>query len=81
MSAELLEILRCPLTGQRVEFASAEELARIEALRATGALHFRNGAHVMAKIESALITADRALLYRAESGIPILLPDEAITLP
>jgi len=80
MESALLEILRCPHTRQRLEIASAEEIARYEEMRAAGQLRFKNGNAIPASIESALVTEDRSLLYRVESGIPILLPDESIAL-
>ena len=76
LSAELLSILRCPETRQPVRLASAEELA----LLTQRAPHDRSGNAVSLPLEGGLVREDGALLYPIRSGIPIMLPEEAIRM-
>jgi uncharacterized protein len=80
MPASLLTLLRCPHTNQRLLPVTPEEIARFEQLRLEGRLQHQNGTAIAAPLDSVLINEGRTLLYLVESGIPILLPDEAIAL-
>ena len=64
MNEELLSILRCPVTQQKLRFASvAEKLA-----------------HDASSDDVALITEDGKYFYRSENGIPILLPPQDLVI-
>ncbi len=61
VSPELLALVRCPLTAQRLRFASAEELAALA-------------------LDTALVREDGAVAYPIRDGMPVLLPEAAMTL-
>ena len=77
ISPELLDLLRCPETHQRLTVASRELLARIEAEK----LRNRAGAVVEGSLSGGLLREDGALLYLIRDGIPIMLIDEAVPIP
>ena len=43
-----------------------------------GSIQRADGSTLDKPLREALITADRAHIYRVEDGIPVLLPEEAI---
>lgn len=65
---EYSEVFVCPTTRKRLRLATEREL---EALR------LREG---LAKIEAAWIRSDRAIAYPVVRGIPLLVPNNAISL-
>ncbi len=81
ISAKLLPLLRCPLSGQPLVIADQGVLDRLEALRAAGALRYRSGEAVSRTLEAGLIREDGTQFFPIVDNLPLLLPDEAIEIP
>jgi uncharacterized protein YbaR (Trm112 family) len=77
---ELLELLRCPETHQRLRHASGELLARVNDRINKKELRNRAGKILEQPLESALIREDDAVVYPVRGNLPILLIDEAVPL-
>lgn len=77
---ELLEILACPATRQPLRLATADELARVNGLVASGACQNVGGARVEAALTEGLVREDGTVLYPVREDIPVLLIDEGIPL-
>ena len=65
LSPELLAIMRCPSTGQRLAIASKELIERIRAER---------------DLTAALVREDGKVIYPIRNGIPMLLREHAIAI-
>ncbi|MCS7305157.1 MAG: hypothetical protein NZ602_08645 [Thermoguttaceae bacterium] len=77
---ELLKILVCPETHQRLREAEEALLAKVNERIRTGSLKNRSGTLVTETITEALIRQDGKLLYPVRDGIPVLLIEEGISL-
>ena len=66
LPTDLLDILRCPVTRQRLTPADPDQLARLNAL-------------VADPLEAALVRADGTAAYPVRDGIPVLLAEESVT--
>jgi uncharacterized protein len=77
LSPELLEIVRCPETMQRLSMAPPELLDRLNA----APLSNRSGNPAALPLEGGLVREDGTVLYPIVHGIPVLLVDEAIGIP
>jgi uncharacterized protein YbaR (Trm112 family) len=77
---ELVEILACPETRQRVHLASESDLAAVNAKVKSGALRNRGGGKVEQEIAAGLVREDGKILYPIEDGIPVMLIEESIEL-
>ena len=73
----LIDLLRCPETGQRLLPAETSLIARLHASSKAGTLRNQAGA-VPEAFESALITLDGSRIYPVRDGIPVLLIGEAL---
>jgi uncharacterized protein len=80
MSPELVEILRCPETKQRVSIAPPDIVTRLEHLRQLGQLRERSGNLASDPVEAGLIREDGLLFFPIRNGIPVMLADEAFVL-
>lgn len=75
---DLLEILACPETHQRLAEADAALLGRINEWIAGGKATNRGGRPVTDKLGAALVRADGKVVYPIRDGIPVLLVDEGL---
>lgn len=75
ITPELLQILRCPETMQRVRIATAGELEAFAAQNRK-----RAGGMTESPLEHGLIREDGKVLYPIRNGIPVMLLEEAIRL-
>jgi uncharacterized protein YbaR (Trm112 family) len=78
LDPKLLEILRCPRTGQTLHPATAEELSALRAALDAGDLKDANGGNPEASIDDLLITDNREWAYTVDGGVPVMLPDLAL---
>ena len=76
LPADLLEMLRCPQTGQPLALAGPEVLGPLNERLARS----RRGPGTEPPLTAALLRLDRLLLYPIRDGIPVLLAEEAIPL-
>jgi len=78
---ELLNILRCPDTRQKLALAQPALIAQINEAIAAARLRNRGGNPVSEKIDDGLVREDGKFLYPIRANLPIMLIDEAIALP
>jgi uncharacterized protein YbaR (Trm112 family) len=75
---DLLEMLACPDTRQRLSEAGADVLERVNARVRSGAARTVGGKAVEAELEAGLVRQDGKVVYPIRDGIPVLLVDEGI---
>ncbi len=80
MRQELLDLLVCPETKQKLRPADKDLLVRVNEGLSAGSLRARSGASLPALAE-ALVREDGKCLYPVLSGIPVLLLEERVDLP
>ena len=78
---ELLNILRCPETRQKLTLAEPALIAQINEAIAASRLRNRGGNPVSEKIDGGLMREDGKFLYPIRASLPIMLIDEALALP
>lgn len=81
LTAELLQILRCPETHQKLMPADATLMTRINTAIGAKTIRNRGGQTVADNIDGGLVREDGKFLYPIRSNIPVMLIDEAIPLP
>ncbi len=77
---ELLEIVRCPETRQKLVPADDKQITELNARIEKGELRDRGGEKVTEKIDGGLVREDGKYLYLIRNQVPVLLIDEAIPL-
>ena len=77
---DLLEILCCPETHQRVTVADAAVVVRLNEQIKAGQLKNRGGKPVSEPIDGGFLREDQKYLYPIRGHIPVMLIDEAIPL-
>lgn len=77
---DILERLRCPVTGSRLTRAEQRLLDRLNAQIAAGQALTRISDVVTEPVVEALINDDQSLLFRIDAGIVSLLASEAIEI-
>jgi len=77
---ELLEILRCPESHQRLSVADAALVAEMNARIAARKVRNRAGKTLEEPLEAALVVANGTFVYPVRGNLPILLVDEAIPI-
>jgi len=80
LSSELLDLLVCPETKQRLSLAGTELLARLNRAVEEGTLVDQGGDQVKNRIEAGLVREDGRVLYPVRDDIPVMLLEEAIRL-
>lgn len=77
---ELLGMLRCPETLQRLRSASATELTELNKKISGGNIKNRGGQLVTQQLDGGLIREDGQFLYPIRANLPVMLIEEAIPL-
>ena len=77
---DLVDILVCPESKQKVRLATSAELAGINEKIRAGTLRNRGGDPVKTEMVEALIREDGRILYPVEDGIPVMLVEESVEL-
>lgn len=80
MQTWLFELLRCPITQQTLLPAEPDIVEELQRVQKAGQLYSRIGLQVTEEIRAGLRNQAGNWFYRVASGIPTLIPDEAIAL-
>ena len=77
---ELLDILVCPETKKSLKIADQDTVDKINNLIELKVLKNKTGQIINDKIQAGLVVIDKSCLYPVREEIPILLPEESISL-
>lgn len=83
LDPQILELLRCPCSGQRLSPAPAALVEALDALRRADTLPLAPAQPQWTPgepLEAVLVREDGQIGYPVQAGIPILLPDHGIRL-
>lgn len=78
MDKRLLDIVCCPVSKTPVRLLGRTELEALNTAIAGGQVDTVSGVSWNTRVDEALITIDRKVIYRIEDGIPVMLPEEGI---
>ncbi|WP_222564059.1 Trm112 family protein [Novilysobacter antarcticus] len=78
MDRKLLDLLVCPTTRQPLAMLDSRSLKSLNEAIARGGVLRGDGSQQTEPLREALVTRDRAQVYRVDDGIPVLLAEEAI---
>lgn len=78
MDKHLLDILRCPGTGQPLKIMPKTKLAQLNKAIAKGGITYADGSSVSQPLDAALITDNGSTIYRINDDIPVMLEDQSI---
>lgn len=81
LDKRLLEILRCPASGQALHLLSAPQLDTINRNIAAGSVKRSDGTLVTDALHAGLRTTAADRVYRIDEGIPVMLVSESIPSP
>ena len=81
MDEQLLQILACPENKTSVSFADEALIRQLNEAISAGTLTNRGGAPVKERLDGGLIRQDGKWLYPIREDIPVMLVEEAISLP
>ena len=74
-----IELLRCPISAQTMKAAPENVVRTLQERQRAGALRTRGG-EIAEPFEDGLLTVDGAWFFPIRSGIPVLLPSEAVAM-
>ena len=77
---KLVELLRCPRSGQTLEIAEESLVQRLNAAIESGRLRDHCEQRVKLPIDGGLVTADQQRMYPIRDQIPTMIADESIPL-
>ena len=80
MNPNLLNIICCPVTREKLSTATPKQLALINAEIANSTLKKLDGSIAKIPQTKALINATKTLLYPVEEDIPVLLESKAVNI-
>ena len=80
MPTWLLDLIRCPITLERLDVAPVELTERLRGELRAGKLANRIGASLTGDFQSGLVNASGTWYYPVTDDIPVLVPDEAIAI-
>lgn len=80
MNPDLLTILCCPETKQKVTVAEEAVIVTLNALVTRGALKNKGNRSVTEPFQGGLVREDGTLLYPIRDNIPVMLIEEGIPL-
>ena len=80
IDAQLLEILRCPVTHSRLTLADAETLESLNQGIAAGSVQSRVMDTLDTPLEAGLVNENHSFLMPIYQGIPDMNPDDMIAL-
>lgn len=75
---KLLEILRCPVTKQGLNYLSQDKLETLNKKINEGVVSHIDGTLVESTVNAALITENGHTIYKIDDDIPIMLEDLSI---
>ena len=78
LDKRLLEILRCPASGQTLHPLTPSQLDAINRAIAAGKAQRGDGAPSTVALDAGLRTAASDRIYRIDDGIPVMLVSESI---
>ena len=79
MDRKLLDLLACPATRQPLALLESAGLKALNRAISGDGLRRIDGTPQREVLREALVTRDRALAYRIDDGIPVLLVEEGMS--
>ena len=80
IAPDLLKILVCPETHQRLSLADSAVIESLNQRIAVGQITNRGGNKVTERVDGGLVRDDGKLLYPIRNKLPIMLIDDGIPL-
>jgi uncharacterized protein YbaR (Trm112 family) len=77
---DVLNLLVCPESKQRLRWADSAIVERLKNLSISGELNTTSGSRVSGDFEAVLLREDGAVGYLVKGGIPILLVEQGIAI-